>query len=183
MQYYRETVLKDGRKCIIRNAVRSDGEAGLEVFIKTHQETDNLLSYPDEISFTAESEGEYLQKKTDSENEVELLAIVDSKAVGLAGIEQISPKYKLRHRCDFGISILQDYWGLGIGRAMLEACRECAEQAGFEQMELEVVAENERAVQMYERAGFTEYGRNPRDFKSRLTGYQEVVYMRMELNG
>jgi len=34
---------------------------------------------------------------------------------------------------------------------------------------------------MYEKAGFAEYGRNPRDFKSRLTGYQEVVYMRKEL--
>ena len=34
---------------------------------------------------------------------------------------------------------------------------------------------------MYERAGFTEFGRNPKGFKSRLTGYQEIIFMRKEL--
>ena len=48
-------------------------------------------------------------------------------------------------------------------------------------VELNVVAENEVAVAMYLKAGFKVYGRNPRGFKSRLTGYQELVYMRMEL--
>lgn len=32
-----------------------------------------------------------------------------------------------------------------------------------------------------EKAGFTEFGRNPRGFRSRLSGYQELVYMRLEL--
>ena len=77
--------------------------------------------------------------------------------------------------------MLKEYWGLGIGKALLEGCIECAIKAGFEQVELEVVAENERAVKMYEKAGFVEYGRNPRDFKSRISGYQEVIYMRKEL--
>lgn len=49
-----------------------------------------------------------------------------------------------------------------------------------EQMELNVVAENTRAIIMYEAAGFVEFGRNPRGFKSRLSGYQELVYMRLE---
>ena len=48
-------------------------------------------------------------------------------------------------------------------------------------MELNVVAENKRAIDMYEKAGFVEFGRNPRGFKSRLSGYQELVYMRLEL--
>ena len=29
--------------------------------------------------------------------------------------------------------------------------------------------------------GFVEYGRNPKGFRSRLTGWQEVVLMRLEL--
>ena len=63
----------------------------------------------------------------------------------------------------------------------MNACIECAEKAGYEQIELNVVAENETAIEMYRKAGFVEYGRNPRGFKSRLTGYQELVYMRKEL--
>jgi len=181
MKYNKTITLKDGRECVLRNAAHSDGKAVLEVFIQAHRETDFLLTYPDEVTFTVEEEAEYLQKKTDSDNEVEILAEIDGKVVGTAGIEQVSPKLKLRHRCDFGISILKDYWGFGIGGALTAACIECAAAAGYEQIELEVVSENDRAVKMYEKAGFIEYGRNPRDFKSRDHGYQEVVYMRREL--
>lgn len=182
MQYDQRIILKDGRTCVLRNGTAQDGQAALDVFILAHTQTDYLLTYPNEITFTADEEAEYLQKKADSENEIEILAEVDGRIVGTAGIEQISPKVKLRHRCDFGISINKEYWGLGIGRALTDACIECARKAGYEQIELEVVADNDRAVMLYEKAGFIEFGRNPRDFKSRLTGYQEVVYMRMELN-
>ena len=53
--------------------------------------------------------------------------------------------------------------------------------AGYEQLELDVVSENKRAIALYESLGFVEYGRNPRGFKSKYTGYQELVYMRLEL--
>ena len=179
---YRETIgLKDGRSCILRNGTAADGQAMLDIYVLTHVQTDYLLSYPDEVTMTALQEAQFLREKTDSENEIEIFAEFDGKIVGSAGINQKSPMIKLRHRCEFGISIDKNYWGLGIGRALTEACIECAQKAGYEQMELEVVAENERAVRMYEKCGFTEYGRNPRDFKSRLSGYQEVIYMRKEL--
>ena len=48
-------------------------------FILTHAETDNLLTYPEENTLTATQEGEYLQAKTESPNEVEILAIVDGE--------------------------------------------------------------------------------------------------------
>ena len=68
-----------------------------------------------------------------------------------------------------------------IGRALMEACIRCARDAGFVQLELSVVADNARAVAMYQRAGFAEYGRNPKGFRSRTAGFQEVVFMRLEL--
>ena len=61
------------------------------------------------------------------------------------------------------------------------ACIECARAAGYVQLELNAVAENARALSMYEKAGFVEYGRNPKGFYSRLSGFQEVVHMRLEL--
>jgi len=63
----------------------------------------------------------------------------------------------------------------------MDASIECARQAGYTQLELEVVADNERAVSLYRRAGFEEYGRNPRGYHSASVGYQELVYMRLEL--
>ena len=107
---------------------------------------------------------------------------MDGTVVGAAGIGCVGKKDKVRHRAEFGISVDQAYWGLGIGRALTKACMECAKAAGYAQMELEVVAENKTAIALYESVGFVEYGRNPKGFRSRLTGWQELVLMRLELN-
>lgn len=88
---------------------------------------------------------------------------------------------KVAHRARFGISILKEYWGMGIGRMMMEASIDCARRAGYAQLELEVVVGNERAVSLYRCAGFEEYGRNPRGYRSAVAGYQELVHMRLEL--
>lgn len=181
MKYQKTIKLKDDRQCILRNAIENDGAAVLENFILTHEQTDYLLSYPDENTITAEEEGQYLQKKTDSPDGIEILAEVDGTVAGLAGIKAIGDKYKVRHRADFGISVDKNYWGLGIGTALMEASIQCAKEAGYEQLELNVVAENDRAIAMYRRAGFVEYGRNPKGFRSRISGYQEVVYMSLDL--
>lgn len=181
MEYKKKITLKDGRACILRNGTEKDGKAALDNFILTHEQTDNLLSYPDESDITAEQEAQFLQNKTESECEIEILAEVDGIVAGLAGIDSMGSKYKVRHRADFGISVDRAFWGLGIGRALMEACIECAKKAGYEQVELSVIAANKRAIDMYEKAGFIEFGRNPRGFKSRLSGYQELVYMRLEL--
>lgn len=181
MEYLKTIVLKDGRKCVLRNGMESDGAAAMANFILTHQQTDYLLTYPEENTLTIEQESQFLKEKAESGNEIEILAEIDGVIAGLAGVDARSSKQKLRHRADFGISIDRAWWGLGIGTALTKACIECAKKAGFEQLELTVVAENETAVSMYRKVGFIEFGRNPRGFKSRLTGYQEVIYMRKEL--
>ena len=63
----------------------------------------------------------------------------------------------------------------------MKVCVECAKKAGYKQLELEVVADNAKACKMYKSAGFVEFGRNPKGFLSRYSGYQEVVSMRLEL--
>lgn len=181
MKYTQTIVLKNGKEALIRNADAPDGAAVYENFNQTHAETDYLLSYPDENSYDPEQEAHFLEEKTQSGNEIELVALVDGRVAGTAGIESVGKKFKLMHRAEFGISILRDYWGLGLGRALARACISCAKEAGYEQLELNVVSENERAVSLYRSLGFEEYGRNPRGFKSRTAGYQELLYMRLEL--
>ena len=100
----------------------------------------------------------------------------------MAGIECMGSQEKVRHRADFGVSVDQAYWSLGIGRALTRACITCAKQAGYDQIELTVVADNKQAIDLYLSEGFTEFGRNPKGFKSRLSGWQETVLMRMELD-
>ena len=178
---YRNTItLKDGRECVLRNGTAADGRAALANFILTHEQTDFLLTYPEETTMTAEEEAQFLAKREASADEIEIVAEVGGNIAGLAGIERVGTQEKLRHRAEFGISIDRAYWGLGIGRALVEASVECARRVGYAQLELAVVAENEQAIALYERTGFSEYGRNPRGFRSRK-GYQPLVLMRREL--
>lgn len=181
MQYNEKITLKNGKKALLRNGERADGKSVLDVFDQIHAETDFLLTYPDENSFDPEREAAFLHEKTDSQNEIEILAIVDDKIVGTAGISTVGTKVKIRHRAEFGISILREYWGLGLGKALTKACIQCAKDAGYVQLELNVVAENVKAISLYKSLGFEEFGRNPRGFLSRTNGYQELIHMLLVL--
>ena len=181
MEYHKEVTLKDGRECILRNGTEDDAREVLDIFNLTHTETDFLLSYPDENSFDVKQEGEFLRAKTESDNEIEIVAVIDGRIAGTAGITAVGSRYKVKHRADFAIGIAKEFWGLGIGRALTEACIECAGKAGYTQLELEVMASNLNAVALYKNVGFMEYGRNLRGFNSRTDGYRELIYMKLEL--
>ena len=182
MQYHKIITLKDGRTCTLRNGTAEDGRALLDIFNLTHAQTDFLLTYPEESTYTVEEEAEFLKQKTESTDEIEILAELDGAVVGTAGIECVARKKKTRHRAEFGISVDKSYWGLGIGRALAEACMECAKSAGYVQVELKAVAENKNALALYKSVGFVEYGRNPKGFRSRMSDWQELVLMRLELD-
>ncbi len=181
MEYKCQIVLKNGVTAILRNGVEADAAEALAVFNLTHKETDYLLTYWDESSFDTKKEAEFLKEKTESKNEIEIVATVNGKIVGTAGIDAIGAYEKVKHRAEFGIGIIKDFWGLGIGSALTKACISCAKDAGYTQLELNVVADNKSAIAMYKKEGFTEYGRNPKGFKTRCGGFQELVYMRLEL--
>ena len=107
--------------------------------------------------------------------------MVGDVIVGLAGISAIGAMEKISHRAELGVSIEKGFWHLGIGSALTKASIECATKAGYRQLELEVVADNRNAIALYQKMGFIEYGRNPRGFASRSSGYQELILMRLEL--
>ena len=175
MKYSQKIILKNGEEAWLRNGDAADGRAVFKNFNSTHAETDFLLSYPDENSYDPEQEARFLEEKTKSSNEIEIIALVDGKVAGTAGIEAVGKKDKIKHRAELGISISKEYWGLGLGTALTEACIQCARDAGYVQLE------NTRAISMYQKLGFTEFARNPRGFRSRTGGYQELIYMRLEL--
>ena len=181
MRYAKAVALKGGVELLVRNAVAPDARVLRETTQRAHAQTDYLLSYPDEQGTDDEQEARSLEETERSSNEVELVAVIDGRIVGSAGVYAVRSRRKVAHRARFGISILKEYWGMGIGRALIDASIDCARGAGYTQLELEVVADNERAMSLYRRAGFEEYGRNPRGYRSAAAGYQELVYMRLEL--
>lgn len=182
MEYRKTITLRDGSRCCLRSGTAEDAREYLELFILTHTQTDYLLTYPDEGDRTVECKERFLREMAQSADGAEILAVVDGELVGSAGIGCVGHKDKVRHRAEFGISVVRSFWGLGLGRALTEACIECARTAGYAQLELDVVAENERAIELYKSVGFVEFGRNPRGFRTREGYWQELVLMRLELD-
>ena len=193
MKYLKTAILKNGQEIVLRNGTIEDAEKVLDIFNRTHEETEFLLTYPEENPFTVEDEVKFLDETEKSDKEVEILACIakddgndesDEKkyiVIGSAGFNPVGKMMKLKHRADFGISVLKDYWGMGIGTELIKGCIECAKEAGFDLMELQAVAENDVAINLYKKMGFVEFGRNPYGFKKKDGGYQELVLMVLKL--
>ena len=181
MRYEENIRLKDGRSCLLRSAVGGDAKALMENMKLTHSQTDYLTTYSDELDLSEREEYEFLEDKNQSENELMIIAIIEGKIVASAGIRAVGYRYKIKHRATFGITVEKSYWGLGIGKALTLACINCAKTANYKQIELDVVSENKTAIALYKQMGFVEYGRNPLGFNSRINGYQELIYMRLEI--
>ena len=182
MKYNKTIILKDGRECLLRDITKDDAKESLRIFNLTHEQTDYLLAYNDDLNLTVEDEAKYIEARSNSDRAIMFAAIVDGKIVGSAFIEGKDQFTKTRHKADFGISIDKDYWRLGIGKALMQACIDCAKQAGFSQITLEVVGDNKAAISLYKAFGFVEYGRNPKGFKSKYSGWQEEVLMSLDLD-
>ena len=155
----KEIILKDGRKCILCPTSPEHAEEMIEYMKKTAGETTYLLRYPDEVNFTIEGERDILEKLVNDPYSIMMMPIVDGKVAGNGSINGIGDKRKIRHRCSLAIALYKDYWGLGIGTAMIKYMTELAAKIGWDQVDLEVVAENVGAQALYKKCGFIETGR------------------------
>ena len=173
----RTITLKDGRICTLR-PVQPDDAAGLiEYMVRTAGETEFVLRYPDEVSYTEEQEREILNNILNDPGHVMMIGIVDGKIAGNCGISGVGMKRKIRHRCSLAITLYREYWGLGIGTAMIGYLAELAERIGYEQIDLEVVADNTRAQALYRKCGFEESGRRTRALKFDDRTYHDEILM------
>ena len=76
--------------------------------------------------------------------------------VGNASLGCVFDKKKTRHRAEFGIAILKSDWGQGLGQKLVSELIAAAKQAGYDQLELEVVATNTAAISLYKKLGYWE---------------------------
>ena len=173
----RTITLKDGRTCTLRPTNPDDAEAMVEYMVRTAGETPYLLRNPDEVSYTAAQEREILTGILNDPGHAMMAGIVDGKVAGNCAICGIGTKRKIRHRCSLAITLYQEYWSLGIGAAMIGYLTELAERIGYEQIDLEVVADNVRAQALYRKCGFEETGRRIRALKFDDGTYHDEILM------
>ena len=84
----------------------------------------------------------------------QFVAVDDSLVVGWCDIFP-AWAHAIQHCGSVGMGLLPAYRGHGIGQQLLSACLAKARSNGITRVELEVRADNVRAIRLYERMGFT----------------------------
>ena len=154
--------LKDGRRAVIRSPRDEDIPGMLDYLYVSAGETEFILRYPEECGkYTPEGEKALFDRANASECEAMLVCLVEGR---LAGNCQVmwSRNIKTGHRAMVAIALLKEYWGQGIGTAMMrELIRIAEENENILQMELDFVEGNVRARALYEKMGFRITGVKP----------------------
>lgn len=148
---------------IIRKATVADAAEMLMYLKKLGGESDNLTFGTEGLGNDTAAEVEFLESRTDSSNCVTFVAERDGRIVGDASLDRM--RSRMSHRGSFGIGVLKEAWGCGIGSDLTEHIIAFARDNGFEQIELEVRRDNLRAIRLYEKYGFKKIGVFPRFFK------------------
>lgn len=174
-------ILKNGKECILRSPAPEDAEALLSYLRQTSAETDFISRYPEEVTMTIREEEEFLAKYMADPKCMIILALIDGEIAASAGLSCVMNMQKYSHRAIFGVSVQKRYWNLGIGTILITELIEAAEKAGYEQLELEVVCENEQAVRLYRKLGFEIYGTRERSFKYKDGTYSSDYLMLLRL--
>lgn len=92
------------------------------------------------------------------------VAVVDERVVGLGGLV-VFEKARVRHVATLFVEVHQEAFGIGVATALLERLTVLADSwLGLVRVQLEVDAENARAIRLYQRFGFETEGRMRANF-------------------
>ena len=84
-----------------------------------------------------------------------IVAIVDDRIVGMADVTTFPDRPRRRHVGTIGICVHEDWQGKGVGAALMRALVDLADNwLNLTRLDLEVYADNQPAIQLYERFGF-----------------------------
>ena len=170
-------ILPDGQEITIKSASPEDA-----LKVKLHREATSAETHfmarePEDGQLNLERITDILSGIADSERDFMVNAYIGDELIGDLGVTLIRPHIKYLHRAYLGMSIRQKYTGMGLGSFMMQIALEQAKANGFEQVELGVFSDNDRARHMYKKMGFKEYGMNPRAFKLKDGTYRDEIIM------
>src|SRR5437870_9959997 len=117
---------------------------------------------------------------TDLTNNITLLARLEERIVGHLQLFRI-PFERRKGVGEVFIYIHQDFQNIGLGTMMMKRAIELAKERGFHRLGLTVVADNHRAIKVYEKVGFKKEGIARETFYGVDHRYHDVVEMRLLL--
>lgn len=149
----------------IREATPKDAEQIITHMVEMSSEPhNNILTSPGEFNVTIEEERDLLADYAASINSVWLVAESEGEIIGILNCRG-GRRSANRHSASLGISIMKRWRNHGVGSALMQRMVEWARGTGIvTRLELDVFADNARAIHVYEKIGFKLEGRKVRAY-------------------
>ena len=176
MNYKSTRKLKDGRKIIISGAKSSDAIELTSVANKVRAESKYLSLGENDPPMSVEKEIKFIEDMNKASYPSFIVAKLDGKIAGY-GMIAIGKNLRNKHRAVLGIATLKEFWGLGIGRKIMDVLMVCAKKLNLEQIFLSVVYENIRAIKLYKDFGFITTGMSEKAMKYEDGTYADFINM------
>jgi RimJ/RimL family protein N-acetyltransferase len=161
---------------IIRKAVEHDAEQIVQHTKNVLEENPLVMGTSlEEFNDSVEDEKKWIQSH--NENGLLLVAEKDELIIGMLNFRLSSHK-KFSHNGFFGMSVQEQFTGMGIGTLLLNEMLHWAEaDRRVEKIYLEVFANNKRALHLYTKLGFIEEGRKKNHVKNGTDDYVDELLM------
>lgn len=161
---------------LIRSAIESDAKNLSEIRLQIDGETENLdrargEAYLDEFGFK-----QLIKDDTERNHNLFLVAEVNGRIVGFSRCEGTTLK-RMAHRVEFGVCVLKEYWGYGIGKNLLKQSIHWADSNEIKKISLGVLETNEKAIFLYKKYGFEVEGILKKDKRLADGNYYNTVLM------
>jgi len=183
-QVYRRFTAKNGKLVTLRSIKWEDLDQAMasaaELF---HEwETDPESGVPLSKMPTLEDEARWLADNLvmiETGRQISVAAEVDGKLAGNCQVNR-PENIVLEHYGRLGIGIFKEFRNIGIGHEILKTALDECRKAGITLIDLEVFANNARAIHLYEKLGFREVGRTPKKI-NRNGRFEDDILMVVQL--
>lgn len=162
-----------GLSYFIRSAEEKDAEALSSLRVQMDGETENMDREEGEAYIDAAGFRRIIHSDTEKSRNLFLVAVVAGEIVGYSRCEG----KRFCHKVEFGVCVTRQFWGHGIGKNLLEKSIEWADQTGVEKMMLNVLASNEKAIELYQKSGFEIEGILKKDRRHADGQYHDTIVM------
>ncbi len=170
-------IAKNGTQVTLRSPKVGDGAPLLQTVRRNFATSDFLLTQLEEFTYTEEQENEMIAGCERHPSKILIIPEVEGQIIGLMDFNS-GTKIRNAHTGAFGMSILPEFRGIGVGAKMLAALLDWAEtNPRIEKVSLKVQAKNEIAISLYKKFGFEIEGQEIKAIKFRDDHYDDVLLM------
>ncbi|WLD94352.1 GNAT family N-acetyltransferase [Alkalihalobacillus sp. AL-G] len=167
---------RNGMDYTVRSAIGTDAKRLSELRIQIDGETENLDREKGEAFIDVSGFEQIIKTDAESTNSLFLVAVADNRIVGFSRCEGNHLK-RFSHKVEFGVCVLKDYWGYGIGKNLLIESISWADANGIKKIALDVLETNDKAIKLYKKLGFEIEGQLKKDKILSDDQYYDTIMM------